>query len=59
MELIVHIKSVYGTDKVYPINEAAKIFAKIANTTTLTADTLILAKKLGYKIIVRQPEFAL
>jgi len=59
MELIVHIKSVYGTDKVYPINETAKIFAKIANTTTLTADTLILAKKLGYKVIVRQPELAL
>lgn len=59
MELIVHIKSVYGTDKVYPINETAKIFSKIANTTTLTADTLILAKKLGYKVIVRQPELAL
>jgi len=59
MELIVHIKSVYGTDKVYPINETSKIFAKIANTTTLTPDTLILAKKLGYKVIVRQPELAL
>ena len=59
MELIVEIKSVYGTNKVYPINEAARIMAKIANTTTLTEATLVLAKQLGYKITVQYPEFAL
>lgn len=55
MELIVKIKSVYGVDKIYPVNDAAKIIAEIAGTTTLTEQAIKLAKQLGYAITVQQP----
>ncbi len=55
MELIVKIKTVYGVDKIYPVNDAAKLIAEIANTTTLTEQTIKLAKQLGYAITVQQP----
>jgi hypothetical protein len=45
--LQVTVKSVYGTDKVYPANEAANRFAIIAGTKTLTRNTLVNAFALG------------
>jgi len=59
MELIVKIKSVYGIDKIYPVNDAAKIIAEIAGTTTLTEQAIKLAKQLGYSITVQQPAIIL
>lgn len=59
MELIVKIKTVYGVDKIYPVNDAAKIIAEIANTTTLTEQAIKLAKQLGYSITVQQPAVTL
>ena len=55
MELIVKIKTVYGVEKIYPVCEAAKTIAEIAGTTTLTKETIALAKKLGYWITVETP----
>ncbi len=54
--LEVRIENVYGEKKVYPVNTAAKIFAKIAGTKTLTVRTLIYAKDLGYTTKVQTPE---
>lgn len=46
----VNLKSVYGETKAYPINEAAKIFADLAGTKTLTMQTLRKIRDLGYEI---------
>lgn len=51
MKIAVKIKNVYGNPTVYPVCDNAKLFAKIANTKTLTRDTLEQIKKLGYEII--------
>jgi hypothetical protein len=52
MKIQVKIKSVYGTDKVYPFCDKAKAFAGIAGTTTLTDDAIARIKKLGYTVEV-------
>jgi hypothetical protein len=44
------LKSVYGETKAYPINEAAKIFADLAGTKTLTMQALRKIRDLGYEI---------
>ena len=54
MKIQVRIKSVYGTDKVYPLCDRAKMFASIADTVTLTSYTSDKIKALGYMIIVKQ-----
>ena len=50
--LEVYIKSVYGVDKVYPHCNEANMLANLAGTTTLTFDTIYLAKRLGFKFKV-------
>jgi hypothetical protein len=35
---------------IYPVCDAAKVFAAIAGTKTLTQQTLLLIKQLGYDI---------
>jgi hypothetical protein len=52
MNITVRIKNVYGEDKVYPVCNAAKTFAELAGTTTLTARAVSLIKQLGYTINV-------
>jgi hypothetical protein len=52
--LIVTIKNVYGTEMIYPANDAAHIFANIARQKTLSRETLKNAKALGYEIQVQQ-----
>ena len=59
MEITVKIKSVYGTDKVYPVCDRAKMFAAIADTVTLTSYTIDKIKALGYMIIVKQDRVTL
>ena len=46
----VQVKSVYGEEKVYPVCDAAKTFAKIAGTKTLTREVLAHISNLGYGI---------
>ncbi len=53
MEITVQIKSVYGTDKVYPVCKDAYRFACIAGTTTLTDYTISVIKRLGYRVKVQ------
>ena len=44
----IEVRDVYGRQKIYPICENAKRFARIAGTTTLTFATLKLIEELGY-----------
>jgi hypothetical protein len=46
----VHVKSVYGNDLIYPVNDAAKIFCKIAGTKTLPPYLTKEIVKLGFEI---------
>ena len=48
----VRIERNWGTERIYPVCEVSKIFAQIADTTTLTDQTRSLMKKLGYDFIV-------
>lgn len=51
----VNLKSVYGEVKAYPINEAAKLFAALAGTKTLTVQSLKLIQALGYEVKAVDP----
>lgn len=50
MKIEVIIEPQYGKWVYYPMCENAKAFAAIAGTKTLTEDTLVQIKKLGYEI---------
>lgn len=52
MTIQIEIRNVYGNETIYPANDTAVTFAKIAGTKTLKPETLRLAKSLGYKIAV-------
>ena len=54
MEILVSIKTSYGTDRIYPECNKAKLFTNIARTETLTKDTIRAIKGLGYTINVKQ-----
>lgn len=49
-KLLIEVRSVYGNEVAYPINETAKLFARIAGTKTLSPQTLAYAKALGYRV---------
>lgn len=53
---IVKITNVFGNRTIYPINEEAKIFARIAGTKTLTESTIKNMKALGYDVYVQQEQ---
>jgi len=55
MTITVKIKNVYGREIVYPVCNAAKQFAALANTKTLTDDAINIIKSLGYSIEVETP----
>ena len=48
--LEVTIKKVWGNRVIYPANDAARHFARVAGTKTLTLDTLKTARAMGYEI---------
>ena len=52
----VTVKNVYGVDKIYPANDVAEIFAKIAGTKTLSNTDLLDMERLGFGIaVIGQP----
>ena len=53
MEILVRKTRNWGNDVVYPECRKAKIFAKIAGTTTLTSRAIEQIKSLGYVINVK------
>lgn len=50
MKIEVEVRAVYGAQKIYPANDAARTLAQLAGTETLNARTLELAKKLGHSV---------
>jgi len=42
---------VYGKVLAYPVNEAAKVFAGLTGTTTLTKSTLASVEALGFEVV--------
>ena len=54
MELHVTIKSVYGTDTVYPNCTRSKLLSQLAGQKTLTPRAVEIAKLLGYTFHVEQ-----
>ena len=46
----VQVKSVYGQDRIYPINGQAQKIAKLLNRKTLTSADLGVLKDLGFEI---------
>jgi hypothetical protein len=57
--IIVEPRNNYGTTVFYPVNEAAKLIAKIAGTKTLSMSVIQKAKQLGFLIEVKQQVFTL
>jgi hypothetical protein len=51
----IEVKEVYGNKTIYPVNDQARLLARIAGTKTLTASTVILAKQLGFVFEIVQP----
>jgi len=49
LNCIVEIRNEFGNRRIYPVCSASRTLAKIAGTTTLTKDTVDLAKELGYQ----------
>ena len=48
--ITVEVRSVYGNTLVYPMCDTAKLFARIANKTTLDASNLNDIARLGYQV---------
>lgn len=56
----VFVRSVYGVQKIYPANEAAKLLAEIAGTKTLSGEVLRRAQDLDLSVkFVADPEAAM
>jgi hypothetical protein len=53
MTITVKIKNVFGTDKIYPVCDKAKTFARLTETKTLTSYAINNIKALGYTIEVQ------
>ena len=50
MQLIVSKKNVYGVERVYPVCNKAKLFARISGNKILLPEDIELIKKLGYNL---------
>ena len=50
MRLVVSKKNVYGVERVYPVCNKAKLFARISGNKTLLPEDIELIKKLGYNL---------
>ena len=59
MEVKVKIKSVYGTEKIYPANDKAEAFCEMLQQTTLTRNDIAYIKQLGFEVVVAQDKVTL
>ena len=55
MKITIQRRDQYGAPVYHPIDDAAKAFARIARTKTLTPDALAIIRALGYEIEVKHP----
>jgi hypothetical protein len=56
MQLIVSKKNVYGVERVYPVCNKAKLFARISGNKTLLDVDIKLIKELGYTFSTKSEE---
>lgn len=49
--ITIEVRNVYGVLKAYPVCSHARLFARIAGTSTLTQSVLRHIEDLGYEII--------
>ena len=54
--LTVKIKNHFGNERIYPVSEEAKLLARMVGSKTLTRDTCVLAKALGFTFEVQKEE---
>ena len=59
MTIQVSIRTIFGNEKIYPICDKAKVFAKIVKQKTLTKEDIQKIKMLGVKVEVIIPEVTL
>lgn len=58
-EVVVEIKTQYGCERIFPVNDTAQMFATLAGSKTLSHNDLRLVKGLGFSIVVVQKELKL
>lgn len=54
MEIIIRLKNNYGQQVAYPACNKSKLFAQLADTKTLTKQTINIVKALGYEVRIEQ-----
>jgi hypothetical protein len=52
MIITVSVRNVYGTDKIYPADDTAALFANLTGTKTFSAAHLRVIRALGYTVHV-------
>jgi len=52
----VEIKTAYGNERIYPVNEAGRKLARLVGSKTFTRETVALAKELGFSFEVKREE---
>jgi hypothetical protein len=52
MHITVQVRTVYGNDLVYPVDETALLFARLVNVKSFNAHQLATIKALGYAVHV-------
>lgn len=57
MKITIRINNNYGIETAYPVCEQAILFSRIAQTVTLTRDTLKHIKSLGYEIEIAEQKY--
>jgi hypothetical protein len=57
MKITIRINNNYGIETAYPVCETALLFSRIAQTITLTRDTLKLINDLGYQIEIQEKKY--
>jgi hypothetical protein len=55
MKITVRIKTVYGTETIYPVCENAKRFTEIAGTKTITRRTVDIIRAMGIPVVIESP----
>ena len=50
----VEIKTAYGNERIYPVNQEGKMLARLINSKTFTRETIALAKELGFNFEVKR-----
>ena len=51
MKAEVSIKTVYGTERIYPENEIARVITQLTGSTCISRQTINLAKQLGIEFV--------